>query len=152
MSLTSQAPKSITSISTRFIINISELGLAGHKVEGFSEDEAINFDEVDTTEVYIGVDGQLNAGFIPQLKTMHLSLAPTSRSLTIFNRLYQEMTKREEVIWINSAVITLPAVKQSFALTNGVLSGFTPVTAIKKTLQAVPVKIVWSRVEITTNG
>lgn len=152
MSLTSQAPKSTTAISAKLIINIPELGLAGHKVEGFGADEAVTFEEVDVSEIYIGVDGQLNAGYIPQLKTMRILLSATSPSLTIFNRLYQEMERREEVLWIQSAVLTLPAINQSFALTNGALTGFTPVSAIKKTLQPVPVRITWNRVTITTNG
>lgn len=152
MSLTSQAPKSTTAISARLIINIPELGLIGHKVEGFSADEAVSFEEVDVSEIYIGVDGQLNAGYVPQIKTMRMLLAPTSPSLTIFNRLFQEMKRREEILWIQSAVLTLPAIKQSYALTNGALNGFTPVTNVKKVLQPVPIRITWGDVSITTNG
>lgn len=152
MSLSSQNPKSNTAISAKLIINIPELGVVGHKVEGFGADDAVSFEEVDTTEVFIGVDGQLVAGFIPQLKTMRLTLAATSASLTIFNRLYQEMEKREEVVWIQSAVLILPAIRQGFALTNGALSGFVAAPNVKKTLQSVPVRIVWDSVKIAANG
>ncbi len=152
MSLTSQAPKSITAISASLIINIANIGIVAHKVEGFGEDDAFSFEDVDTIEKYIGVDGQLNAGYIPQLKSMSLLLAPTSGSLNIFNLWYAEMQKQDEVIWAESAIITIPAIKKSYVLTNGVLDRYTPVPAVKKVIQPIPAGITWSKVVMLNNG
>jgi hypothetical protein len=152
MSLRTQAPKSTTAISAVFIINIPSIGIIAHQVQGFGGDDAFSFDEVTTAEAYIGVDGQLNAGYIPQLKSMKLTLAPTSESIRIFNQWYYEMQNREETIWAASAEIVLPAVRESFHLTNGALMGYVPVMGVKKTLQPIPVRIVWDSVTQTMNA
>ena len=146
MSLTSQSPKSTTAISASWIINIPSIGIIGHKVEGFSADDAFSAQSVKLIESYLGIDGLFNAGFIPQLKQLRGTLAPTSTSLEIFNLLFYEMERQEEAVWINSSIIQIPSINANFALTNGVLSEWTPIPNVKKVVQPVAFTIDWSKI------
>ena len=151
MALSTTNPKSITAISAILTINIPELGISGHTVQGFSSDEAFSFEEVDSMEEYIGVDGQLNAGYIPQLKTMRLSLAPTSTSVRLFNRWYWAQEQKKDVIYALSGTILMPSVRMSYSLVNGALKGYIPAPPVKKTIQPIPARIIWSEVNLIEN-
>ena len=151
MALSTTNPKSITAISAILTINIPALGITGHQVQGFSADDAFSFEEVNSMEEYIGVDGQLNAGYIPQLQTMRLTIAPTSTSATLFNRWFYTQKQQKEVVWAASGTIILPSVKLAYSLVNGALKGYIPAPPVRKTIQPIPARIIWSEVTLIEN-
>jgi len=139
--------KTITAVSASLFITIPDISISGHKVQGFGGDDAFTFEPVDTAETYLGVDGKLNAGYIPQLKNMSLLLAPTSDAIQIFNNLFFTQEQQSELSFITQGDINIPALGLKYRMTNGVLRNYTPVVGVKKTLQPLSAKITWSTVE-----
>lgn len=136
---------SITSADLIFILSVPELGIVGHKVQGFSVDKAFSFDNAIIGETLMGVDGKLSAGYVPSKKTMTLTLQADSDSIEVFNAVAEASQTRKKVYFM-SGVITLPSIEKSFNLTRGALVSAPPIPAAAKLLQPVDYTIDWESV------
>ena len=85
MALSTTNPKSITAISAILTINIPALGITGHQVQGFSADDAFSFEEVNSMEEYIGVDGQLKTVWIGDVVNPALEIGVINAGINLDN-------------------------------------------------------------------
>lgn len=133
---------SITSANSILMIGVTGLFPVPQQLQGFGADDAYDIDPVETAEVMLGVDGILSAGYVPQIKTMHVTLQADSPSAGFFEAWYaaQEATMQNYKAF---GVIHQDAIGRIYTLTNGVLSNYSPIAGAKKVLQPRKFEIKW---------
>lgn len=134
---------SITSANSILTLSIPGLFDTPQQLQGFASDDAFYMDDVENKEVVMGVDGYMSVGWIPQIKVMHVSLQADSDSNSFFETWYAAEEQIREAYMAN-AVVTQPGVNRIYTLSNGGLSGFSPMAGNKKVLEARKFQIKWN--------
>jgi hypothetical protein len=124
----------VTSTNSTATVTIETLFPAGFIVEGYATDQAVSAEAEDITEIRIGVDGKLAAGFVPNAKTLGISLEPNSPSEQYFWQLADAM-RANKTIYIVTIVVVVPSIQTSFKYINGVLKSCPTGPSIKRTLE-----------------
>ncbi len=133
---------SLTSANSTLFLGVVGLYTVPQQLQGFGTDDAYSMDAVDNSEVLMGVDAIQSAGWVPQSKTMHITLQADSPSNTFFEAWYAAQEAAQE-IFKAFGTLTQPGVKRTYALVNGVLSSYTPLAEAKKILQPRKFQIRW---------
>lgn len=135
----------ITSANSVLALAVAGLFPVPQQLQGFSADDMYSVDAVDVTESMIGVDGKKSAGYIPQIKTMNVTLQADSDSNTFFEAIYaaQEAAK---TIYILSGIATQSAVGKVYTFTNGTIKNYAPLADAKKVLQPRKFTIEWESI------
>jgi hypothetical protein len=136
---------SLTSANSSLAIAVIGLYNNAQNLVGFSEGDAYSMDAVDVSETMMGVDGILSAGYVPQKKTMHITLQADSTSMAFFESWYAAGEAAQDV-FIGSGVILQPSVGKKYVLTRGFLKNYTPIADAKKILQPRKFSIEWNAV------
>lgn len=136
------AERLITSADSVFILASSDFALANFQVEGYAADAAWAFDNVDTAETVLGVDGKLSAGWVPRAHPMTITLQPDSPSLPIFAGIVGAQDAARTVFRLQG-VLTLPGNQFSHSLNRGVLTSVTPIATGQRILQPMTFQIMW---------
>lgn len=123
----------ITSANATVILQVKTLFPAGFELEQFSTDQSYSQGEITVAEDRMGVDGQLVAGWIPNIKTVTISLEASSPSYTYMATLYRACEKKRG-FYTCTLIATVPSIGKTFTWTDGVLKSGTPVPAGKKVL------------------
>lgn len=134
---------SITSANSVLTLTVPGLFDTPITLQGFASDDAFSMDDVENKEVVMGVDGIMSSGWIPQIKMMHIALQADSLSNDFFETWYGAEEQHREVYAANG-VVTQPGVNRVYTLTNGCLSGYSPMAGNKKTLEARKFGIKWN--------
>lgn len=116
------------------MLGVTGLYTVPQQLQGFSADDMYSIEAVETKEVQIGVDGVLSAGWIPQIKTMSVTLQADSASNTFFEAWYAAEEAAQDTFFAFGTIVQ-PAVSKAYTLTNGVLTNYQPLAEAKKTLQ-----------------
>lgn len=103
-------------------------------LEGYSTDDSFSVDDVSPAEVFMGVDGKLSGGFVPQPKVVTFMFQADSPSLDRLDAIiaFQE-SQRENVIF--DGTMFIQGTQDKTAMTKGFLTSYTPMANSKKTLQ-----------------
>ena len=134
---------SITSANSILLLGVTGLYTVPQQLQGFGADDAYSIDSVENSEVIMGVDAIMSSGWIPQIKVMHVNLQADSASNTFFEAWYAAQEAAEE-IYPAFGTIVQPGVNRTYILTNGVLSGYSPIADSKKVLQPRKFQIKWA--------
>lgn len=112
-------------------------GLLGVPVtlQGWAADQAFSIDRQNTAEVVLGVDGQMHTGWVPSLVPLNVSLMPDSDSQDYMEEIFTIQKEMREVLLI-TGVLIIPALGKKYALSNGVLNGYTPIPSHNRVLAA----------------
>lgn len=137
--------KTITALNSKFLLVVPGVFPMAQELEGYAADNAYSFDDVNSVEVRMGVDGKASFGLLPFLSVQNITLQPNSKSLSVFNLWAQAQILLKEVITANG-IVTLTSIKQKYILSNGALSGFKPVPDVKKLIEPVSFKITWETI------
>jgi hypothetical protein len=126
---------SITSANSVLFLGAAGLFAVPQQIAGFGSDDMYSIEAVETKEIQLGADGVLSSGWIPQIKTMSVTLQADSPSNLFFESLYaaEESAKESYALF---GTIMQPAVSKLYTLTNGVLTNYTPLAEAKKVLGA----------------
>ena len=127
--------KTITSANAVFMLAIENLITTPVRLEGYSADDAFSEDPITPTEVTMGVDGKLSAGYTPNPIKVKIRLSPDSDSVAIFDQWYAAQEIDKDVYYAN-AVITLISTGRTYELTKGALTGYKNIPDAKKKLEA----------------
>jgi len=138
---------SITSADAIFILTVPELGIIGHKVQGFAVDKAFSTENKIYAETMIGVDGKLSAGYTPNKTVMQLTLQADSDSRSVFNAILEAMQTSKKIYYV-SATIKLPATNESYTCTKGAIVSGKIVPDAAKMLQPIDYSIDWESVRV----
>jgi len=133
---------SITSANSTLFLGVTGLFTVPQQLQGFGADDAYSMEAVENAEVIMGVDGTMSSGWVPQIKTMNITLQADSASNTFFEAWYAAQEAARE-IFPAFGNVTQPGVKKTYPLINGVLSNYTPLSESKKVLQPRKFQIKW---------
>lgn len=137
--------RSITSANSKFMLTLSDLYAYPIEIQGYSADTMFTFDSINPTEIVMGVDGKISAGFVPQPIKQKIQIQPDQDSMLVFDEWFALMQQEREVFYAD-ATITIPSMGKTYTLTKGVLSSYKPMPDAKKTLQAQEYEITWESV------
>jgi hypothetical protein len=136
---------SITSANSVVTLGIVGLYTVPQQLQGYDVDDIYSSENVDNSEVKIGVDGILSAGWIPALIKQNYSLQADSISVGLFEAWYAAEQTAREKYWA-FGLIHLPGIGRSYAMTNGILSSYSPMSDAKKVLAPRKFTITWQSV------
>lgn len=137
---------SANSIFTLTVYNTSGASfLPPSQIQGFASDDAFLIDTIETTETLLGVDGIMSAGWLPTIKTQSVSLQADSISNDYFEAWFAGQEAARDVFWCAGQIL-YPSVSKSYTLINGVLFGYTPLSAARKVLQPRRFSIRWNTI------
>lgn len=139
---------SITSANSEFQISIPPIFVTPQAVQGYAADAAWTTEAVQSSELVLGVDGLLSAGWVPTLKVMTVTLMPDKGGDFVFDEwfAYQEAI-RELVPCFGT--LAIPGLQRRYTMLTGYLSNYQPMVSSARVLQARPFQITWQ--SITTS-
>jgi len=132
----------ISSANSVLMLGVTGLFTAPQQLQGFAQDDMYSMEAVETKEVMMGADGNLSAGYIPQIKTMNVTLQADSSSNTFFEAWYAA-EEQAQAVFAAFGTVVQPSVSKAYTLTKGVLSNYTPLAEAKKVLQPRKFQIKW---------
>jgi hypothetical protein len=135
----------ITSANSVLTLGVLNLFPVPQQLQGFGTDDAYSIDVVEVTESMMGVDAKMSSGWVPQIKTMHVNLQADSASNTFFEAWYAAQEAAQNP-YFAFGIITQDSVGRNYVLTNGVLSGYTPLADSKRVLSPRKFSIRWESV------
>ena len=141
----------ITSANAVFLLTIPNVFPVPTQIQGFASDDIFDFDDIDATDVVMGVDGILSGGMVYASKPQNITLQADSPSIAFFDEWYQKQ-QANTAAYRAAGNITLTSVGTTYTLSNGFLSRYKPVADAKKILQPRRFRIVWQSVIPATVG
>lgn len=124
----------LTTANSVFALAIPGLYPVAQILQGYSTDDAFSADDIQPSEVMMGVDGRLSGGFVPQPRPQTIMLQADSPSCQIFDD-WQAAQESARELYIASAIISLQGTSQKYSLNRGILFSYSPMPAAKKVLQ-----------------
>ncbi len=115
------------------------------QLQGFAADDAFATEAIASVETLMGVDGILSAGFVFVPIRQTIALQGDSVSNALFDNWWNAMQTTKDV-YVAQGVITLTTVQLKYALTNGSLTTYHPMSDVKKLLQPRRFGITWQTV------
>ena len=134
--------KTITSANAVLTITAAGVFPAPQRIQGFATDKAWDVPAVKRTEVVMGVDGHMSAGYTPKEVPMTISLQADSPSKDIFAAIDEASQTTREVVEI-AGTLVLNSTGESWTFTRGFLTNYMPVPSGQKTLQPQDIEITW---------
>ncbi len=125
-------PNTITSANT--VVSVRCAGVYDNWVnaEGAQSDVFASFSDVTFAQTEVGVDGKLSIGWIPHKTSATISLAANSRSISVFETIYNDFLNNREVRVVELQVY-YPSVKRKQTI-KGTLVGKSGGTGIATVL------------------
>lgn len=124
---------SITSANGIFMLGVTSVWPTPQQLQGWTVDDMFTVQTVDASEIKMGVDGKMSAGFVFVPYKVGITLQADSASALIFDSWYAAQRAQVDVYFANG-LIRLPSVARSYVMTNGILSSYTVFPDAKKTL------------------
>ena len=137
--------RTITAANSVYMLAIAGLFPVAQRLQGFAADTAFDTDAFNPSEIVMGIDGRMSAGWVPVAKTQSIMIMPDSESLDILDAWYEAQETAREIFFCD-ATIMLPAIERKYALTRGVLTNYKPIPDVRKSLQPVPFQITWQTI------
>lgn len=125
--------RTLTSANSVLTLQIAGLYPVPQTIQGYSADDMFSVADQDTSEVSMGVDGRLSAGYVPIVNEFEFMLQADSESNDIMDNLIAaEKAAREK--YIINGTIALSGVNKKYVMTRGFLGTVTPMAKAGKTL------------------
>ena len=140
------ADTTITSANSVFTITVPGLFPAPVQLQGYSSDRAFTSDALVLSEVQMGVDGRMTAGYTPAPTVQTVTLQADSPSRDIFTTIIQASKTAREVYYIYGS-ISLPSTGEAFSVVRGVLTTAKQIPDANKVLAPVDFQITWQSVD-----
>lgn len=136
---------SITSANSIIMFTIPGIFAIPQQLQGYSADDIFDTESIAPAETQMGLDGKLAAGWMPVATKQGFTLMADSPSVTLFEALYAAQNAEKDVFFI-AGLITLPSVRKTYVMANGVMTGYSPMSDGKKVLQPRKFSITWESV------
>lgn len=135
----------ITSANSILALGVVGLFTVPQQLQGFGTDDMYSMEAVETKEVRMGADGVLSAGWVPQIKTMAITLQADSASNTFFEAWYAAEEAAQDAFFAFGTILQ-PGVNKLYTVTRGVLTNYSPLADAKKVLDMRKFQIKWQSV------
>jgi hypothetical protein len=123
----------ITSANASAVLTVEKLFPAGIELQMFGTDSALTTDSVDISEIRMGVDGKMVAGYTPVIFPLTITLEAASPSFAALSQVWTAM-RTNKTIYDCTLVALVPSIKKSFTWTNGVMKSGVPFPGVQKVL------------------
>ena len=135
----------ITSATSVYMLSIAGLFAIPQQLQGFAADDVFDTEAINPTEVLMGVDGKMSAGFVFVPVKQSISIQADSDSNTLFEAWFQAQKTAKEA-YFAAGIVHLPSINRSYVMTNGVLTSYPSISDAKKVLQPRKYQITWESV------
>jgi hypothetical protein len=135
----------ITAANAVFIISVPAILPVPQRLQGFAADDIFDVEDVDATDMMMGVDGVLSAGMVFAPHPMNVALQADSASISFFDAWYQAQ-QGNQAAYPAVATITFPSIGISYLLNVGFLSRYKSMADAKKVLQPRKFRITWQNI------
>lgn len=112
--------RNITSANATLVLSCEDLFPQGIILEQFSTDAMVSMGDETYAETRKGVDGQMVAGYVDGVKTVTITLEPSSPSVKYLDILARASRANKKVYWI-TLVASIPSINKVLTFSNGVL-------------------------------
>lgn len=112
------------------------------QIQGFASDDVFDFDEIESVETLMGVDGVLSAGFVWKPQAQSITLQADSPSNAIFDQWYAYQKGGISSYPANGVVI-VPSIGLKLILSNGFLTRYK-IPGAKKLITPRRYGITWN--------
>lgn len=124
----------LTSANSVLSLGVQNLFNTPVQIQGFAADDAFLTQDVETSEVLMGIDGQMSYGYVPYITMFEITLQANSASNAFFDAILNAQRFMRDDLQINGS-LRLPSLGFDYSMTNGVLQKATVVPPGKKILQ-----------------
>jgi hypothetical protein len=135
---------SITAANAVIQISVDVVFPTPHQLQGFATDDIYDAPTIKPTEVAMGVDGFQSSGFVFVSIPVTYDLQANSPSNRFFDDWYNAMQAAGET-FVANGLILLSGVGSKWTMTNGSLTGYTPLPPAKKMLGPRKFEITWNK-------
>ena len=143
--------KTITSANAQFVIIVPGLYDVPIPLQGYKADAAWATEDVAPSEVIMGVDGHMSAGYTPYLTPQAVSLMPDSPSADIFENILLAQNATKDIFFMQGTLV-IPSIKKVYTVIRGVLTRIKPIPDGKKVLEGRDFQITWENVQPAAFG
>ncbi len=112
--------RNITSADATIVLQCEDLFPQGIILEQFSTDAMISQADETFAETRKGVDGQMVAGYVDGVKTLTITLEPSSPSVEYLDTLARATRSGKKIYWL-TLLMSIPALGKTLTYSNGVL-------------------------------
>jgi hypothetical protein len=133
---------SITSANAVLMLSVATVFPTPQQIIDFSVDDAFEIDPIEPSEVRMGVDGYLTAGFVYVPVPLRVTLMADSPSITFFDQWYASQ-KAQQDVYVCNGIIRMLSVSRSYNLDTGYLTSYSPITNAKRVLDPVRYQITF---------
>lgn len=123
----------ITSADATILMIVEGLFPVGFQLEKFAADGAWSVENRQVAETRMGVDGQMAAGWVPQIKQVTFTLEADSPSLPFLEQIIANQEQKRTLYPI-SLLITIPSIGKIYSYTKGVFHDVSDVSAGEQVL------------------
>lgn len=123
----------ITSANATLVLTVEEVFPSGVKLEQFATDQSWSMNESTIAVTRMGVDGQMVAGWVPNIKEVTIMLEASSPSYLSMAQVYQAMEQKRG-LYRCTLTATIPSIKKTITWTQGVMVTGTPVPSAQQVL------------------
>jgi hypothetical protein len=136
---------SITSTNAVVTLTINGVYSTPQQLQGWSAEDIYDFDDVETVETQMGIDGQLAGGYVIAAKKQKFYFMADSPSIIIFEQWKQAQDQIQDV-YIATSQVTLTSLSRKYLQTGGFLTMYSPAPSAKKVMQRRMFEITWQSV------
>lgn len=135
------ANKTLTGSNAAFILAVRNL-FNPIALQGFGVDDVYSAEGVASSEVLMGVDGNMSAGFVFVPFKQTVTLQGDSDSNDLFDDWHAANITNQDVFFADATII-LKAIGKTYTLTKGALTLWAPAPDVKKLIQPRKFEITW---------
>lgn len=135
----------VTSANATVVMVVEGLYPQGVKLEEFSTDAAVSQGDDTLAETRMGVDNVMVAGYVDAIKTVTVTLEPSSPSVPYLNNLIRASRANRKVYPV-SLIVNLPATGQTITYSDGVLKSGKLLPDVNQTLQPIAYQFDFGKV------
>ncbi len=136
---------SITAANCTFMMTVGTIFPTPQQLQQFAADEIFTVAGIHSSEVVMGVDGVMTAGFVFVPIEQGIMLQADSPSEFLFDSWWATQLQLKDILYAN-ATITFPSLGQKWNMVKGSLTTYQPLPNAKKLLQPRQHGITWQNV------
>lgn len=135
----------LTNANSSIQLSIAGLFSVPTKLQGYAADDVFSADPLNSSELAMGVDGKLSAGFVFVPVKWSITLQADSASNDIFDQWYaQQQTAKD--LFEASGIVLLPTINRKWTMRKGFLTDYPPMPDGRKILQPRKYGITWESI------
>lgn len=135
----------LTTANSALFMTVEALYTSAQRLQGYSADDAFDFDAVENGEYSMGIDGNFSAGFVYNEVPLTLTLQADSPSVILFENIWNyENSNRTKLR--HDWTVTLPDLTRRYDLVKGYLRSYKAPSG-KKILQPAVIQMVFGRLQ-----